>query len=157
MESKLKAQCMEFIRENATESTNANRELVNGMQNLMMIPIKLPANVRVSNIEFIPDTPDLPAGFPHLPTTPIKQEPQLTDWISGDILPTIDGVYERDYSSVIPFETIGYALFKNGNWATGYRKVNSDSILLASKVDNVSKSQNLPWRGLSSNPNEVQS
>jgi len=91
-------------------------------------------------------------GYPHLPTTPIKQEPELTDWISGDILPTIDGVYERDYSSVIPSETIGYALFKNGNWATGYRKVDSDSILLASQVDDVSQSQNLPWRGPAKNP-----
>jgi hypothetical protein len=96
-------------------------------------------------------------GYPHLPTTPIKQEPQLTDWISGDLKPVRDGVYMRDYSSHYKQHTLGYALFKNGNWSTGYEKIDSDSIFLASITNDVSRAQNLPWRGLSSNPNEVQS
>jgi len=152
MESKLKAQCMDSVGENATESTDANRELVNSMQNLMMIPIKLPANVRVSNIEFIPDAPDLPAGFPHLPTTPIKKEPRLTDWISGDLKPVRDGVYQRKYDDGAELEKIHFCKFENGLWFSWGKNIeNAD----AEYVNSVF--QNLPWRGFFSNPNEVQS
>jgi hypothetical protein len=88
-------------------------------------------------------------GYPHLPTTPIKQDPQVTDWISGDILPTIDGVYERKYN----YGTgAAYSKFKNGFWYCW-----NDTVDKASETVTVAFSQNLKWRGLSSNPNEVQS
>ncbi len=98
---------------------------------------------------------ELPAGYLHLPTTPIKQEPELTDWISGDILPTIDGVYQRDYFSHYKKKTVGYSLFKNGKWHGGVRTSEYGSIDRASNVGKVSSIQNLPWRGLAKNP-EVQ-
>lgn len=98
---------------------------------------------------------ELPAGYLHLPTTPIKQEPELTDWISGDILPTTDGVYQRDYSSYYGKKTIGYSLFKNGEWHRGIEKSNHWAVENASNVREVSKYKNFPWRGLAKNP-EVQ-
>lgn len=36
---------------------------------------------------------ELPAGYLHLPTTPIKQEPQLTDWFPPEIKPVHIGWY----------------------------------------------------------------
>jgi len=92
---------------------------------------------------------ELPAGYLHLPTTPIKQEPELTDWISGDLKPVRDGVYQRKYNHVDGFI---YAKFKRGYWHCWSHTVESanQSVLIAAD-------QNLKWRGLSSNPNEVQS
>lgn len=91
---------------------------------------------------------ELPAGYLHLPTTPIKQEPQLTDWISGDLKPSCDGVYQRMYSYI----GIMFCKFQNSKWSAPY-----GNIELANRANVMSSYDDLPWRGLSSNPNEVQS
>lgn len=93
---------------------------------------------------------ELPAGYLHLPTTPIKQEPELTDWISGDILPTIDGVYQRATDGDLGF---AYWIFKEGFWRYGGFK-NAEMCVTAFS-DRRALSQNKPWRGLAKNP-EVQ-
>jgi len=97
---------------------------------------------------------ELPAGYLHLPTTPIKQEPELTDWISGDLKPTIEGVYEvesscRDIGDVKPW----YSFWSGRYWGSvSYTKeVALERGFYPSRI-NIQK-----WRGLSSNPNEVQS
>ena len=87
-------------------------------------------------------------GYPHLPTTPIKQEPELTDWISGNLKPVRYGVYQRLFES----GAIGYSCFYRGYWYAW-----EDTPEKAEKVQFVSEHQFKPWRGLSSNPNEVQS
>ncbi len=89
-------------------------------------------------------------GYPHLPTTPIKQEPQLTDWISGDILPTIDGVYQRIYYT--GDKNPVYSKFSKGRWFCW-----NSTPEKAAMSKHCSDALCLKWRGLSSNPNEVQS
>lgn len=89
---------------------------------------------------------ELPAGYLHLPTTPIKQEPKLTDRFNGAMVkPYWEGVY-----------MVGDGLYQHFNGY--YWGVISRSIEEALRNKN-SKSmiQNCNWRGLSSNPNEVQS
>ena len=86
-------------------------------------------------------------GYPHLPTTPIKQEPQLTNWISGDLKPVRDGVYQRKSNHV---DRVIYAKFKDGYWFCW-----NHSPELASKSNFIAIDQHLSWRGLSSNPNEA--
>jgi len=88
----------------------------------------------------------LPAGYLHLPTTPIKQEPELTDWISGDLKPVRDGVYQRLYGE----GWFVYCRFSNGAW---YEARNS--IEHADLERSKSTFTNDPWRGLAKNP-EVQ-
>jgi hypothetical protein len=92
---------------------------------------------------------ELPAGYLHLPTTPIKQEPQLTDWISGDLKPVRPGVYQRLYDKV---DKDFYCKFEDGVWYMPCTEIDS-----AAFETEVAVMQNLPWRGLSYNPNEVQS
>lgn len=89
---------------------------------------------------------ELPAGYLHLPTTPIKQEPELTDWISGDLKPTIDGVYKRLYDGK---EEV-FCKFENGYW-----RCCADNIEYANATQVKSSCQKSPWRGLAKNP-EVQ-
>lgn len=91
---------------------------------------------------------ELPAGYLHLPTTPIKQEPELTDWISGDLKPVRDGVYERNYFNV---PVIKFCLFKKGYWYWS-----NECLAIAATKCEVAPIQNLPWRGLAKN-SEVQS
>lgn len=90
---------------------------------------------------------ELPAGYLHLPTTPIKQEPELTDWISGDLKPVRDGMYQRDYNDG---SNILYCRFKNGQWILGKKDLN-----FAAAQTSISAWQNELWRGLAKNP-EVQ-
>jgi hypothetical protein len=91
---------------------------------------------------------ELPAGYLHLPITPIKKEPQLTDWISGDLKPVMDGVYQRNYRGGIH---LFFCAFKNGNWYLPTSSIN-DAWNCVPEYSTLI----LPWRGLSSNPNEVQ-
>ena len=86
-------------------------------------------------------------GYPHLPTTPIKQEPELTDWISGDLKPVRPGVYQRKFESGV----IGYSCFYRGYWYCWEASPEK-----AEKVQFMSTHQVKPWRGLAKNP-EVQS
>jgi len=92
---------------------------------------------------------ELPAGYLHLPTTPIKQEPQLTDWNSAYSMPTLNSVYQRLYDKV---NKDFYCKFEDGVWYMPCTDINR-----AAFETEVAMMQNLPWRGLSSNPNEVQS
>lgn len=97
---------------------------------------------------------ELPAGYLHLPTTPIKQEPELTDWISGDINPTIEGVYEvescdRGIGDIKPW----YSHWNGKFW--GFVSYTKETALEKSYYASCISIQK--WRGLSSNPNEVQS
>jgi len=93
---------------------------------------------------------ELPAGYLHLTTAPIKQEPELTDWISGDFKPTIDGVYQRKYDDGTELEEIYFCKFENGRWFSLQENIEDAD---AEYVNSVLP--NLPWRGLSSNPNEA--
>jgi len=88
-------------------------------------------------------------GYPHLPTAPIKQEPELTDWISGDLKPVRDGVYQRNFFNI---PVIKFSMFKEGIWYWG-----DECFAIAATETDIAPLQELPWRGLSSNPNEVQS
>lgn len=82
----------------------------------------------------------LPAGYLHLPTTPIKQEPELTDWISGDLKPVRDGVYQRCYShSAHPI----YSKFYEGHWYCW-----NSTVEKASESKFISIVQHLKWRGI---------
>lgn len=90
---------------------------------------------------------ELPAGYLHLPTTPIKQEPELTDWISGDLKPVRPGVYQRQFQDG---NKHGYSCFYRGNWLCWEETVED-----AEKNQFVSSHQNRLWRGLAKNP-EVQ-
>jgi len=91
---------------------------------------------------------ELLAGYPHLPTTPIKQEPQLTDWISGDLKPVRDGMYQRNYGDG---SNLLYCRFQDGIWYLG-----KADLSFAAGQTSISTWQKELWRGLSSNPNEVQ-
>lgn len=91
-------------------------------------------------------------GYPHLPTTPIKQEPELTDWISGDLKPVRDGLYERNFEDLEAHKCFYYSWFINGTWSCGGSGFDVMSI---NPVQSKSIYQNRPWRGLAKNP-EVQ-
>lgn len=94
---------------------------------------------------------ELPSGYLHLPTTPIKQEPELTDWVSGDLKPVRDGVYERDYADNKDNPDPVFCKFEKGSWfcyATTEEEAANEYV--KSDIDWY------PWRGLAKNP-EVQS
>lgn len=86
------------------------------------------------------------------PLTTIKQEPRLTDWISGNLKPVRYGVYQRKYDDGTEVEKVHFCKFENGLWFSWQKNIENAN---AEYVESVF--QNFPWRGLSSNPNEVQS
>lgn len=96
---------------------------------------------------------ELPSGYLHLPTTPIKQGPELTDWISVGLKPFMHGVYEIDYDErVVTDADPCYSCWNGRFWGfVSYTKEiafeNSEyrSCIIIKK-----------WRGLAKNP-EVQS
>lgn len=88
---------------------------------------------------------ELPAGYLHLPTTPIKQEPELTDWISGFSKPVRDGVYQRQHK-----EYVFFAKFQYGFW-----RMEHGCIEKAEQEHRTTVFQIRPWRGLAKNP-EIQ-
>lgn len=91
-------------------------------------------------------------GYPHLPTTPIKQEPQLTDWIDGEIFnPFHIGVYETGYSKRLL--SAGFQYWDGEMWG----QCSESAISAIERFHVRGVDQNPFWRGLSSNPNEVQS
>lgn len=94
---------------------------------------------------------ELPAGYLHLPTTPIKQEPELTDWIDGEKFnPFHIGVYETGYSKKILSK--GFQYWDGEIWGMA-----SESVANAIKRWHFKGADQSPhWRGLAQNP-EVQS
>ena len=87
---------------------------------------------------------ELLAGYLYLPTTPIKQETQLTDWISGDLKPVRDGVYEREYYHTE--NSRAFCKFSNGEWYIGAWTIDD-----ANSETDTSEYQNDRWRGLAKN------
>lgn len=63
-----------------------------------------------------------------------------TPWIQGRFKPSREGVYKRKYFGE---KSASYCLWKDGNW---YFKC--DNKQAASREKEISSTQNLPWRGL---------
>lgn len=85
-------------------------------------------------------------GYPHLNDTPqLSSNPlQLTDWISGDLKPVRNGIYQRDLNKIFGNSiSIYYAYFIDGYWFSGNR-ILDDVITEYGR----SQFQNAPWRGL---------
>jgi len=102
--------------------------------------------------QYMESVGELPAGYLHLPTTPIKQEQKLTDWIDGEMFnPFHIGVYETGYSKKLL--SVGFQYWDGEIW--GQVSASIDESLNRFHVK--SSDQNPYFRGLSSNPNEVQS
>ena len=93
---------------------------------------------------------ELPAGYLHLPTTPIKQEPELTDWFDGEKFnPFYIGVYETGHSKKILSK--GFQYWDGEIWG-----MTSESAANAIEREHFKGVDQKPhWRGLAKNP-EVQ-
>lgn len=70
---------------------------------------------------------------------------KLTDWIDGDIKPTLAGVYERSYYNISSVRLFCY--WDGKKWFGCVYSVES-----AAKVTLESDFQSLPWRGLAKEP-----
>ena len=81
-------------------------------------------------------------GYPHLPTTPIKQEPELTDWFDEKFNPFYIGVYETGYSKKLLSK--GFQLWDGKIW--GQTSESAESAIDRTHVRGVD--QNPFWRGI---------
>ena len=89
-------------------------------------------------------------GYPHLPTTPIKQEPELTDWFDGEKFnPFHIGVYETSYSKKLLSK--GFQLWDGKIW--GQKSESVESAIDRLHIKGVDQSPF--FRGIAKNP-EVQ-
>ena len=76
----------------------------------------------------------------------------VTDWFEGDVLPVHEGVYEREISAGSTWQAgqVAYWLWDGKHWrAGGYGNAQYAADFSTSKP---APEQNLPWRGLASNP-----
>lgn len=70
---------------------------------------------------------------------------KLTPWIDGSIKPTIPGVYQRQYSKT------AYCLWSGDYWY--WNGFSPEAAIVAANDLGGSWAQELPWRGLASDPN----
>jgi hypothetical protein len=88
---------------------------------------------------------ELPAGYPHLPTTPIKQETKLTDWFDGEkFIPANVGIYEENRWSAL---TDDFAkIYWNGEkwFCPDFTMMNEPP----KAFNGISANQSPQWRGI---------
>ena len=72
-----------------------------------------------------------------------------TGWISGDLKPVRDGVYERNYKGSQGQRHAWFCKYERGLWHIGEHTIDR-----ASKTTETSVFEFLPWRGLANDPNK---
>jgi hypothetical protein len=80
------------------------------------------------------------------PPAPKPRIPKLTPWFSGDVKPVRAGPYEREYP--MKGNLPDYSLWNGDAWCYG----RTGSVSNAAAETQISPMQNLPWRGLASDP-----
>lgn len=78
----------------------------------------------------------------------MSKKPKLTRTFPGAVKPVRDGVYQRNYAFRTQKSYWCYSNFQNGTWDFGADTPEGALEFRGS----VSGSQELPWRGLASNP-----